>query len=142
MAINDCGHSLSIGRDVVLGKVTYALHPSHVAHGAFTSARARKGARSGPCDIHRRSFYPIGVFYEKDLFSDSWNSLPEPLRIRSYRFYCEAVKLSGEKKLKVFDAEQRRLKREFADILAEKAAAAHTEKALLVLRDARKQLKD
>src|SRR4051812_15336397 len=31
--------------------------------------------RLGPCDIHRRSFYPIGVFYEKDLFSDSWASL-------------------------------------------------------------------
>jgi ribonuclease HII len=41
--------------------------------------------RAGPCEIHRRSFYPIGVFYERDLFSDSWAGLPEALRIRGYR---------------------------------------------------------
>src|SRR5260221_8975186 len=89
--------------------------------------------RAGPCEIPRRSFYPIGVFYERDLFSDSWANLPEALRIRSYRLYCEALKLSSERNLAVFDAQQRRLKREFADVLAAKEAAAHTEKALLVL---------
>jgi len=41
--------------------------------------------RAGPCEIHRRSFYPIGVFYERDLFSDRWAGLPEALRIRGYR---------------------------------------------------------
>jgi ribonuclease HII len=97
--------------------------------------------RAGPCEIHRRSFYAIGVFYEKDLFSDSWANLPEPLRIRSYRLYCEAWKLSSEKKLVVFDAQQRRLKREFADVLAAKEAAAHTERAMLILRNTRRQLK-
>jgi ribonuclease HII len=98
--------------------------------------------RAGPCDIHRRSFYPVGVFYEKDLFSDSWASLPEALRIRSYRLYCEALKLSAEKKRLVFDAQQRRLKREFADVLASRQAAPYTERALLVLRDARRQLRN
>jgi ribonuclease HII len=27
--------------------------------------------RHGPCDIHRRSFEPVRVFFEKDLFSES-----------------------------------------------------------------------
>jgi ribonuclease HII len=98
--------------------------------------------RLGPCDIHRRSFTPVGVFYEKDLFSDSWASLPEQLRIRSYRLYCEALKLSSEKKLDAFDAQRLRLKREFADILAAKEAAAHTERAMLLLRNARRNLQN
>lgn len=93
--------------------------------------------RTGPCEIHRRSFYPIGVFYEKDLFSDSWVNLPEPLRIRSYRLYCEALKLSSEKKRDLFDAERRRLKREYADVLS----TQHGERATLLLREARQQLK-
>jgi ribonuclease HII len=42
-------------------------------------------ARAGPCEIHRRSFYPIGVFYERDLFRDSWANLPEAQRVRRYR---------------------------------------------------------
>ena len=28
-------------------------------------------ARHGPCEIHRRSFDPVRVFFEKDLFSES-----------------------------------------------------------------------
>jgi ribonuclease HII len=28
-------------------------------------------ARHGPCDIHRRSFEPVRVLFEKDLFSES-----------------------------------------------------------------------
>lgn len=28
-------------------------------------------ARHGPCEIHRRSFEPVRVFFEKDLFSES-----------------------------------------------------------------------
>jgi len=98
--------------------------------------------RAGPCDIHRRSFYPIGVFYEQDLFSASWASLPEGLRIRSYRFYCEALKLAAEKKPAAFDAGQRRLKREFADVLADREAAPYAERATLVLRNARRRLQD
>src|ERR1044071_1794027 len=83
--------------------------------------------RSGPCEIHRRSFYPIGGFYEKDLFADAWAMLPEQVRIRSYRLYCEALKLCSEKKLDQFDAEHRRLKREYADVLS----TQHAERALL-----------
>lgn len=94
--------------------------------------------RSGPCEIHRRSFHAIGVFYEKDLFSDSWARLPEPVRIRSYRLYCEALKLCAEKKLDLFDAERRRLKRDYADVLA----TEHAERAMLLLRRAREQLGD
>jgi ribonuclease HII len=41
--------------------------------------------RAGPCEIHRRSFYPIGVFYERDLFSESWADLSEAQRLRRYR---------------------------------------------------------
>ncbi|MEA3193880.1 MAG: ribonuclease [Betaproteobacteria bacterium] len=92
--------------------------------------------RTGPCEIHRRSFYPIGVFYEKDLFSDAWVNLPEQIRIRSYRLYCEAVKLCAERKPDLFDAERRRLKREYADVLA----TEHAERAMLMLRKARQQL--
>jgi ribonuclease HII len=94
--------------------------------------------RAGPCEIHRRSFYPVGVFYERDLFSDAWANLPEQIRIRSYRLYCEALKLSAEKKLGLFDAEQRRLKRKYADVLS----TAHGERAQLMLRKARQQLKN
>src|ERR1044071_8890982 len=93
--------------------------------------------RAGPCEIHRRSFYPIGVFYEKDLFSDAWANLPERIRIRSYRLYCEALKLCAEKKREQFDAERRRLKREYADVLA----TEHAERAMLLLRKTREQLK-
>jgi len=94
--------------------------------------------RAGPCEIHRRSFYPIGVFYEKDLFSGRWANLPEQIRVRSYRLYCEALKLSGEKKPELFDAEQRRLKRTYADVLS----TEHGERALLMLRRTRQQIKN
>src|SRR5262245_2912188 len=92
--------------------------------------------RAGPCEIHRRSFYAIGVFYERDLFSDAWARLPEQIRIRSYRLYCEALKVCAEKKLDAFDAEQRRVKREYADVLS----TEHGERAILMLRKTRRQL--
>ena len=110
--------------------------------GYATAEHLEALGRAGPCDIHRRSFYAIGVFYEKDLFSDSWASLPEQLRIRSYRLYCEAVKLCAEKKLALFDAGNRRLKREFADVIAAREAAAYVERARLVLRKARLELRE
>jgi ribonuclease HII len=94
--------------------------------------------RAGPCEIHRRSFYPVGVFYERDLFSDAWANLPEQIRVRSYRLYCEALKLSAERKLELFDAEQRRLKQKYADVLS----TEHGERALLMLRKTRQQLKN
>lgn len=41
--------------------------------------------RVGPCQIHRRSFYPVGVFFQQDLFGERWSAMAESLRIRSYR---------------------------------------------------------
>jgi len=121
-----------------------ALHERYPAYGFdqhkgyATADHLDALGRAGPCEIHRRSFYPIGVFYEKDLFSDAWAKLPEQIRIRSYRLYCEALKLCSERKLDPFDAEQRRLKREYADVLS----TEHAERALLMLRKARRQLKN
>src|SRR5205807_336691 len=43
--------------------------------------------RTGPCEIHRRSFYAVGVFFQKDLFADSWSAMAEDVRVRSYRMY-------------------------------------------------------
>ena len=106
--------------------------------GYATAEHLEALGRTGPCEIHRRSFYAIGVFYERDLFSDAWAKLPEQTRIRSYRLYCEALKACAEKKLEPFDAEQRRLKREYADVLA----TEHGERAILMLRKARQQIKD
>ena len=48
--------------------------------------------RAGPCEIHRRSFYPVSVFYEKDLFSDAWANLPEQMRIRRYRLMLRKMR--------------------------------------------------
>ena len=47
--------------------------------------------RLGPCEIHRRSFYPVGVF-QKDLFAERWGAMAEPMRVRSYRLLREARK--------------------------------------------------
>ena len=47
--------------------------------------------RLGPCEIHRKSFYPVGVFQE-DLFAGRWGAMAEPMRVRSYRLLREARK--------------------------------------------------
>ena len=116
----------------------YPGYGFHQHKGYATADHLDALGRAGPCDIHRRSFYAIGVFYERDLFSDTWASLPETVRIRSYRLYCEALKLCSEKKREVFDAGQRRVKREYADVLA----TEHGERALLMLRETRQRLKN
>jgi ribonuclease HII len=82
--------------------------------------------RTGPCDIHRRSFYAVGVFFQKDLFSESWGAMAETVRIRSYRLYCEAKKLAaGATRLADFDQQLRRLKREYADVFGAPDASSH-----------------
>jgi ribonuclease HII len=97
--------------------------------------------RLGPCEIHRRSFYAVGVFFQRDLFTDSWGAMDEPLRVRSYRMYCEAVKLAagaglaGERggsrldaaraRLARFKLLEKRLRRDYADVLATPEASAH-----------------
>lgn len=114
--------------------------------------------RLGPCEIHRRSFYAIGVFYDGGVFSETWRRMSDALRVRSYRLYCEAMKLSAghglaaaarggprlaaaKAKLARFDLHHRRLRREYADVLASKDAAAHAELVADVLGKARALLR-
>jgi ribonuclease HII len=104
--------------------------------------------RVGPCEIHRRSFYAVGVFFQKDLFVDTWNSMAESLRMRSYRMYCEAFKLSagtalaGKKaKLESFDRERQRLRRQYADVRAAADASTHVDLVDQMLSKARHGLR-
>jgi ribonuclease HII len=104
--------------------------------------------RAGPCEIHRRSFYPVGVFFQQDLFAERWSVMGETLRIRSYRMYCDAVKLSngaalaGERaKLALFDAHRKRLKREYADVAASPDASTHVDLVDEMLRKARQEIR-
>ncbi len=90
--------------------------------------------RLGPCELHRKSFYPVGVF-QKDLFAEAWSGMEEEPRVRTHRLYCEARKLSATPGLSLadFDREQRRLKREYADVFSDLVND--------LLREARAQLK-
>ena len=98
--------------------------------------------RLGPCAIHRRSFYAVGVFFQGSLFGSTWESMAESLRMRSYRLYCEAMKLSNAvKRLDDFDYRARRLKREYADVFAARDAAPHVDLVRSVLRSTRAQLR-
>jgi len=49
--------------------------------------------RLGPCEIHRRSFYPVGVFYQQDLFARSWGGMTESHRARRYRTILSKARL-------------------------------------------------
>jgi hypothetical protein len=114
--------------------------------------------RVGPCEIHRKSFYAVGVFFDKGTFSETWSRMSEALRVRSYRLYCEALRLSAgyglaastrggprlaaaKARLVKFDLQQKRLKREYADVLASKDASSHVELVADLLRNARAQLR-
>jgi ribonuclease HII len=99
--------------------------------------------RVGPCAIHRRSFYAIGVFAQQDLFGERWALMAEELRIRSYRMVCEATKLSSAAGLKAaaFEADRRRLRREYSDVRSAADAAAHVDLVDQMLRKARKELR-
>jgi ribonuclease HII len=48
--------------------------------------------RHGPCEIHRRSFAAVGVFYQQDLFGRRWSEMAEVERLRGYRKACAAAK--------------------------------------------------
>jgi ribonuclease HII len=125
--------------------------------GYATSEHLDALGRIGPCELHRRSFYAVAVFFQKDLFSDRWGSMAEPLRIRSYRFYCEAVKLAAgaalvaepgksrlaaaRSRLAKFDEYERRLWRDYAEILAAPDAAAHVGMVEELLAKARLELR-
>jgi ribonuclease HII len=101
--------------------------------GYSTPEHLERLGRLGPCEIHRRSFYPVGVF-QKDLFAEAWRGMAQERRARSHALYCEARKLAGTPGLQLaeFDREQRRLEREFADVLSDLVNE--------LLRDARAQL--
>ena len=98
--------------------------------------------RIGPCEIHRRSFYAVGVFFQGNLFGSTWETMAESLRIRSYRLYCEALKLSNAvRRLADFDFRARRLRREYADVFASRDAAPHIDLVRTLLRNARADLR-
>jgi ribonuclease HII len=100
--------------------------------------------RNGPCEIHRKSFYAVGIFSQKDLFAEPWALMQEELRIRSYRMYCDAFKLAACKpgvKLAQFDSQRKRLLRSYADVRSTPDAAPHVDLVDEMLRKARKDLR-
>ena len=104
--------------------------------------------RVGPSEIHRRSFYAVGVFFQKNLFADSWGAMAEDLRVRSYRMTCEAIKLTmgtnligKPAKLQKFDLQRKRLLRNYADVRKTPDAATHVDLVDEMLRKARKDLR-
>jgi ribonuclease HII len=99
--------------------------------------------RAGPCEIHRRSFYPVGIFFQGDLFAESWNAMAEELRIRSYRMCCDAVKITMGQRVPIrqFDRQRRRLQRNYADVRAASDAAGHVDLVDDILRKARTELR-
>jgi ribonuclease HII len=116
--------------------------------GYATAEHLHALGRVGPCEIHRRSFYAVGVFFQGNLFADSWQAMAEELRVRSYRMYCEAMKLAagtalvGERaKLAKFDQQRKRLQRAYADVRATEDAATHVDLVDEMLRKARKELR-
>jgi ribonuclease HII len=114
----------------------------HQHKGYATAEHLEAVGRLGPCAIHRRSFHSVGVFFQGNLFGSTWESMAEALRIRSYRLYCEAMKLStAVKRLADFEFRARRLKREYADVFASRDAASHVDLVRTLLRDTRAQLR-
>ena len=125
-----------------------ALHDRHPQYGFdqhkgyATAEHLEAVGRHGPCEIHRRSFYAVGVFFQGSLFAPAWETMAQSLRTRSYRLYCEAMKLSNAvKRLDEFDYRAKRLKRAYADVFAARDAAPHTDLVRSLLRDARAQLR-
>ena len=116
--------------------------------GYATAEHLEALGRLGPCEIHRRSFYAIRVFFQQDLFAQPWALMEEQLRVRSYRMYCEAFKLAAgtnligkPAKLARFDQQRKRLQRVYADVRATAHAAPHVDLVDQMLRKARLELK-
>jgi len=76
-----------------------ALHDRYPGYGFdkhkgyATAEHFESLGRLGPCEIHRRSFYAVGVFFQQDLFGQGWSAMAEPQRLRRYRKICQAIKL-------------------------------------------------
>jgi ribonuclease HII len=136
----------------------YPHYGFHRHKGYSTPEHLNHLGRIGPCEMHRRSFYAVGVFFQQDLFSESWGGMPEAVRIRSYRYYCDAVKLSygaglaiteraksrlaaARSRIAKFDEYERRLRRDYADVLGAVDAAAHVSMVEELLRKARLELR-
>jgi ribonuclease HII len=110
--------------------------------GYATAEHLEAVGRLGPCEIHRKSFYAVGVFFQGKLFGAAWETMAESVRTRSYRLYCEAMKLANiAKQLADFDYRAKRLRREYADVFASREAAAHVDVVRALLRDTRAQLR-
>jgi ribonuclease HII len=111
--------------------------------GYATAEHLEALGRVGPCEIHRRSFHAIGIFFQGDLFAEGWNAMAEDLRIRSYRMCCDAVKLTLDPKVRLpqFDLRRRSLQRRYADVRSTDAAAGHVDLVDQMLRKARAELR-
>jgi len=122
----------------------YPQYGFHNHKGYGTPEHIEALGRNGPCEIHRRSFYAVGIFSQKDLFADPWALMQEELRVRSYRMYCDAFKLAAYKpgvKLAQFDSKRKRLQRSYADVRSKPDAAPHVDLVDEMLRKARKELR-
>ena len=111
--------------------------------GYATAEHLEALGRAGPCEIHRKSFYAVGIFFQGDLFAESWNAMAEQLRIRSYRMCCDAMKLTMDPRVPLtqFDQRRRRLQRRYADVRATTDAAGHVDLVDQMLRKARQELR-
>jgi hypothetical protein len=105
--------------------------------GYATAEHLEAVGRLGPCEIHRRSFHAVGVFFQGNLFE-----MTEPLRVRAYRLYGEAMRLTNvAKRLDEFDYRAKRLKRQYADVFASREASPHVDLVRTLLRDTRAALR-
>jgi ribonuclease HII len=122
----------------------YPQYGFHNHKGYGTPEHLEALGRNGPCEIHRKSFYAVGIFSQKDLFAEPWALMQEELRVRSYRMYCDAFKLAAYKpgvKLEQFDSKRKRLQRSYADVRSKPDAAPHVDLVDEMLRKARKELR-
>jgi ribonuclease HII len=64
--------------------------------GYATAEHLEALGRSGPCDIHRKSFQAVGLFYQQDLFPVDWAGMTETVRLRTFRRFLKTLKLAVE----------------------------------------------
>ena len=109
----------------------------HQHKGYATAEHLDAVGRHGPCEIHRRSCHAVGVFFQGNLFE-----MTEPLRVRAYRLYGEAMRLTNiAKRLDEFDYRAKRLRRQYADVFASREASPHVDLVRTLLRDTRATLR-